>query len=108
MALRPLHSCRHPGCPALLRGPVSYCPAHQPPRWRTAPEDQRQYDSAKHRTWWRKAVLAEHPTCPCGAPATVADHIVSLKRGGEWGLDNGQGLCLRCHQSKRGRERHGS
>jgi 5-methylcytosine-specific restriction endonuclease McrA len=50
---------------------------------------------------WRKMVLARCPACAmCGQMATVADHIVPLKQGGNWTLENGQGLCASCHAKK--------
>lgn len=61
---------------------------------------------ARHRKW-RKLVLARHPVCRgwpigsgCGDLATIADHIVSLRSGGNWSLENGNGMCARCHNKK--------
>jgi 5-methylcytosine-specific restriction protein A len=73
---------------------------------------QRGYGAA-HRAW-REQVLARDPVCvdPYAVhakagrdePATVADHIVPVRRGGRWTLDNGQGLCASCHGMKNVRE----
>ena len=55
-------------------------------------------------------VLARDPLCVDYkaqgkiVPATDADHIVALARGGDWSEDNGQGLCHSCHSLKTRRE----
>ena len=71
---------------------------------------QRGYMSLAHRAW-RAAVLARYPVCVglgCDRPATVADHIVPIKRGGpRYALSNGQGLCAACHAAKTRREERG-
>lgn len=113
MPSRAPHFCTYPGCPTLIRGPGSKCERHQR-------AERRRYDRARgtsaergyggrHRRW-RRMVLARDPVCvdPYGrhaergevVPATVADHIVPLRRGGEWTLENGQGLCASCHGVK--------
>lgn len=48
----------------------------------------------------RAAFLRDHPLCACGAPATEADHIVSLRRGGSNSRANLQALCKPCHTRK--------
>lgn len=54
----------------------------------------------EHRRWARQ-VLAASPICPCGAPATDADHIVAVRVGGDpLDLGNGIGLCRSCHSRK--------
>ena len=104
--------CAQPGCPALVERGESRCPQHQAARQqaydaRRGTAAERGYDAA-HRTW-RAAVLARDPICKaCGQErATYADHIIPLNQGGaKLDLANGQGLCARCHQVKRGKERH--
>jgi len=51
-------------------------------------------------------VLARDPVCRIcwKAAATVADHIKPLSRGGDWSLENGQGLCHPCHSRKTAQE----
>lgn len=63
---------------------------------------------ADHRRW-RAAILARDPLCKaCGvAASTEADHVVPLRAGGGWELENGQGLCRTCHARKTARERPG-
>jgi 5-methylcytosine-specific restriction enzyme A len=60
---------------------------------------------------WRKLrsqVLREYPVCNnCNRmPSTVADHIKPIRFGGYfWDINNLQGLCERCHNSKSAKER---
>ena len=102
--------CLEPGCPVLCHTPR--CEVH----WRLY---KRRYDAedvkrrgnsgqrgyGAHHRKWRKMVLARNPLCAdCGRPATVADHIKPLKRGGSWSLTNGAGRCHGCHQRKTARD----
>ena len=65
---------------------------------------------------WRQRILARDPFCvdpdrrhPYEARrSTVADHRKPVRLGGTWTMENGQGLCLWCHNAKRGRESHGA
>ena len=61
-----------------------------------------------HRRW-RLMILARHPLCRdpagCRQPGVVADHIRPLADGGDWSLENGQGMCVRHHNAKAARER---
>jgi 5-methylcytosine-specific restriction endonuclease McrA len=63
-------------------------------------------------TAWRKVrsqVLQTYPICcACNrAPSTVADHIAPVRLGGEfWDINNIQGLCAACHNSKSAKERN--
>lgn len=53
----------------------------------------------------RRALLKEEPNCRlCGAPSTVADHIVPKCLGGATVRENYQALCEPCSRSKAGRE----
>jgi len=106
--------CTHPGCPRLA---VAHgkCELHQTDRRvadrdyarrRLDTEEQAFYKSArwqKLRAW----KLARDPMCEqCAAegrttPATLVDHIVPLKDGGDPMLvDNLQSLCASCHARK--------
>lgn len=104
MPTAPRWPCRMPGCPQLQP-----CPVHKT-AWRVNPERgttaARGY-GARHRRW-RQLVLARDPVCrACGrAPSTVADHVVSLAAGGDWTLENGQGMCRACHAAKSRDEGH--
>lgn len=82
-------------------------PLFKPPRFGkplARPEDSR--PSAASRGYghaWRAiraAFLKTHPRCPCGAPATEVDHIVSLRNGGTNAAANLQALCKPCHARK--------
>ncbi len=64
---------------------------------------------------WRKAkaaFLAEHPLCRVCADAgltvaaSVVDHVTPHKWSYEafWRMENWQGLCVRCHNSKTAKE----
>lgn len=99
---KPLKPCAHPGCPELLPEGSRYCLAHNPKRYKVADPI---YSSAKHRHWARM-ILSRHPIC-CScqeAPSAHADHITPLKQGGDYSLENGQGLCHPCHNRKTSKE----
>lgn len=63
--------------------------------------------SAEHRAW-RAAVIERDPWCVdpmrrhanALVPASHADHIVDVRHGGAWTLENGRGLCPSCHSAK--------
>lgn len=59
----------------------------------------------------RRAILARDRRCRCSGcrrcassgcrrPSTTADHITPVAEGGSDGVDNGQGLCSPCHDTK--------
>lgn len=106
MPYTPARPCNYPGCSALVeRG--RFCTRHRAPMrpLETRPTNP-VYSTTKHRLW-RKMVLHRDPVCrTCKEqPATHADHVIPLARGGGWSLDNGQGLCQECHNRKTARER---
>jgi 5-methylcytosine-specific restriction protein A len=97
--------CRTNGCPGLTRG--RFCDSHQlQENSRLAAQDERPgagargYDG-RHRDW-RARILRRDPLCRIcrAAPATTADHIIPLRRGGRFTLENGQGVCAECHGRK--------
>lgn len=100
------HPCPVPGCGKLTNG--GQCPEHrlasEHARGKTA---ERGY--GEHHRRWRLLILHRDPICKaCGnAPATEADHIQPLRDGGDWSLENGQGLCKPCHTRKTNRDREG-
>jgi 5-methylcytosine-specific restriction endonuclease McrA len=51
---------------------------------------------------WRLLILHRDPICrKCGVESSIeADHIVPVEQGGEWSMENGQGLCKTCHSQK--------
>lgn len=102
-------ACSSPGCGnTTQRG--AWCVEHarkgRPYDARRGTAKQRGYDQ-RHRIW-RAVILARDPVCkdPFArhvgrvVPATVADHITPLARGGTWATSNGQGLCASCHGFK--------
>ncbi len=110
MPLKPLRPCLHPGCPALVS--TGRCPAHARAYDRQrGTSAERGYHSPEHRAW-RRAVLELHPTCadpdrrhPDEERLAVhADHIIPVRLGGTWAIENGQGLCHSCHSAKTMRE----
>lgn len=103
--------CSEPGCPELTAH-GGCCAAHRSRRRQQHEETTaaRGYGAAHRR--WRKAVLARDPQCvDCLAegrstPATDADHIDGDPFNRQ--LDNGRGLCRRCHNGRtHGRQRQG-
>ena len=49
----------------------------------------------------RKTILADNPPCTyCGKPATTADHIIEIDRGGDHSLENLTPACLKCNSKK--------
>jgi len=115
MPMRPATPCTAPGCRYTTRT-GSRCAAHRR-------ADQRELDArrgsassrgygARHRDW-RAAIIARDPLCvACLAvgrvtPTRVADHVLPVAQGGEWTMENGQGLCDRHHNVKRAHERQG-
>jgi 5-methylcytosine-specific restriction protein A len=104
--------CNWPGCGEVVS--ARFCPLHEVNHRLTyeasrGTSTQRGYGS-EHRAW-RAAVLTRDQVCqdPEGhhptvrRPATVADHIVPVARGGTWTLENGQALCAECHSAKTAR-----
>jgi 5-methylcytosine-specific restriction protein A len=87
------------------------CQAHRSEA-RKQQDAGRRYDhaeryGARHRAW-RRAILDRDPLCrTCQRrPSVVADHVVPIEEGGaRFALENGQGLCLACHNAKTARER---
>lgn len=106
--MRPKRVCSMPHCPNLTEGGrCDECRkgAQGALQERRGTSAQRGY-GARHRKW-RKIILARDPICRgCDrAPSRIADHIVPLEFGGDWEIENGQGLCWACHEWKKRRER---
>lgn len=90
-------------CPNLVPGGRTYCPACQPEHgWTRYPSANARTHTREERRAFRDAVLTRDTTCrQCGAPATEADHITPVSRGGNNNPNtNGQGLCKPCHDAK--------
>lgn len=110
-------ACTHPGCPALVTGKGSQCPAHAKKRQRVSDARRRTnqtgprlYDSQRWKRL-RKLVLTRDPLCvECRKKNRVTaachvDHIVSISDGGNpFDLANLQALCASCHSRKTARQ----
>jgi 5-methylcytosine-specific restriction protein A len=99
-------------CKAACSGRVCEKHASQDPererdRWRGSAASR---GYGRRHEAWRKLILHRDPLCKiahfCGglSPSTVADHIIQLRAGGDWSLENGQGACEPCHNWKRAME----
>lgn len=89
----PQKYCAQTGCGELV--PKGYCKEH------TKQKRKRETWRAYNTTEWkevRKQVLAREPQCRlCAEPATVVDHIQTLKSGGTHNINNLRPLCKPCH-----------
>ena len=110
MPHKPKRPCSYPGCPELTDG--RFCPVHQKAYekdYNRRHRDMSAQEFYNSREWRlkRHEHLAEEPLCrECRrrgrlARATVVDHIVPIRFGGER-LDDGnlQSLCASCHSRK--------
>ena len=114
MPYKPKKPCAYPGCPNLTDG--RYCPEHK----KLMESRYNRYERSKpassfynSKEWKRKRqdYLIEHPFCvECMkygrlTKATLVDHIIPIRMGGERLDDsNLQALCWSCHSSKSIRE----
>ena len=64
---------------------------------------QRGYDAAYRRLRFKVLEEAGYVCTYCGGPATTADHLVPLSRGGLNVLENLVAACGRCNYSRGGR-----
>lgn len=110
------HNCDAPDCRTPVPAGVRYCGKHDKPTVQDKEEAAAHERSRSRNEWWRKwyhtahwralrgLVLGRDPVCVrCNRfAATVADHIKPHK--GNWGMfcdmDNLQGLCKQCHDTK--------
>lgn len=106
MPIKAKRPCSVPGCPALVSS--GRCAKHQQAR----PKDtrpsfrKRGYLKGQEPTerWeiQRARILARDPVCKiCHLrPSRMADHVISLRRGGSRLDRNLQGACLSCGNRK--------
>lgn len=108
--------CSTPGCGGVAssgRGKCAHCAgaAGAKDREERGSAHERGYDRTHAK--WRTLILSRDPLCVrClgrseVTPSTIADHIVPVRNGGESTLENGQGLCVPCHNVKMGHEKRG-
>jgi 5-methylcytosine-specific restriction protein A len=106
MPYAPKRPCAHPMCREYALPGKPRCAVHQV-------QKQREYDARRLRFYltgeWRKlsrAVRAANPVCPCGRPATIADHILPVRTHPALALDpsNLVARCGSCHSSRTSRE----
>lgn len=104
--MKPMHPCNHPGCTALTSTPR--CPEHtiaHSRHYREVRPDDRFYRTPQWRGI-RATMLTYQPICPCGAAATLVDHITPIRMGGSPTDErNLQCLCAACHARKSLKER---
>jgi len=113
--------CANPLCSALVPMTARYCDKHRRDheRARTArrredPVERSLLDFYNSRLWrtFRLNFLADNALCEACkregrlTPATVVDHVVPVKAGGDrLDVDNCQALCASHHAGKSARER---
>lgn len=97
---RPCIDCGTVTTATRCRGCAYLHEKHRRPSFR-----QRGYDAEYRRN--RATILANHPTCELchRAPATTADHITPISRGGTSALTNLRPACATCN-SRRGAANH--
>lgn len=103
MPTAPPKPCAQPGCYTLTL--TGWCPSHRPASEHVSAA-KRGYGRPHRR--WRELILARDLICcgwpagvACWDPATQADHIIPIAKGGQpLDLDNGQGLCATHHSRK--------
>ena len=108
MAMRPLRTCNHPGCPELVQS--GYCTQHTKDKQSTRLYDkQRGSNTARGYGYaWsltRLQFLKANPLChDClndkpeqVTPAKEVHHILAKRKGGKDDHDNLMSLCHRHH-----------
>lgn len=107
--------CCIPGCGAACSGRTCAKHAQEDPR-RIADRERGSSTArgyGRRHQKWRLLILHRDPLCKIAhfcaglAPSTIADHVIPLRAGGDWSLENGQGACERCHNWKRSMESRG-
>ena len=99
--------CIASGCPRFGVGGTGstsrYCAVHGK-TVRRGYEKQRPSSAKRgYGSAWRKLraeILKANPVCPCGAAATVVDHVIPKRAGGADAPANLRALCKSCHSSK--------
>lgn len=98
MPWAPLGPCPVTGCRAMKERGGRYCAAHKSEAWRGRPTPtERGYDAEYRRN--RKIALARdgYRCVHCGPPASQADHVVAVSKGGTSAVENLVASCGRCN-----------
>ena len=67
------------------------------PSKREGPRPRNQADYKRNK----QILLAENPFCHwCNMPATEADHLIEVDRGGDNSLDNMVSACRKCNATR--------
>lgn len=92
--------CAEYGCAAYATK-QSKCDDHYHP-WETKSKRNSVHTQAELRAWAKQILRRDRQCMACGEKqATEADHIIPISEGGAGlSLENGQGLCHRCHWYK--------
>lgn len=116
MARRIPGRCRHGWCNKTATTSKGYCDAHQKQAWKEEAAKNRHRTRFYDSTNWRKVrdtYRLAYPLCALCESRGVftqmkfVDHITPIREGGgAFNWDNLQSLCERCHNEKRGEERH--
>jgi hypothetical protein len=96
-----MRACQACGRPFTPRRPGHvHCAAHEPRGDAARSPTTRGRDASYWRN--RARLLADRPPCHwCGAPATTADHLVPVARGGTHDPANLVPACKPCNSSRR-------
>lgn len=101
---RAVKVCGTPGCVELTTSP--HCPRHTVAAWAATPARRVDRNGRPPSGWQesklRRLVLERdgHACYLCGAPATVADHVVPVAEGGRNHPSNMAAICHPCHAAK--------
>lgn len=114
----PAKLCTAYGCSIIVRDGGNRCHEHLIPVTTPKKRYEHHFHNGKNIyktarwTTLRASQLRLSPVCELCiqygvvTEATVADHIIEVKDGGEiWNIDNLQSVCVACHNRKTGQEK---
>jgi 5-methylcytosine-specific restriction protein A len=121
MPSRPMRTCSHPGCPALVKVGTRYCDNHQiaHDKFRNKHDQavRPDYHAWYNSNRWRQSrvhFLQLHPLCECEdcrrlnrlLSATIVDHKIPHKGNYNlfWDTSNWQAMAKSCHDRKSAKE----